>query len=224
MMKAHIYINGIHALPPQLKKDKSLKSEIVDNPYELRDKMKDETIAEKIIVAFLPFLEIRHYELYMHLQKTTPNLKIFFIVSELSSNMRIRLRADNNFVVMWKTEETNLVKNIHKYLDGKSVESRQDRREHATSKGLLSPSKLPLGHQNKGFQPILGGSFENLSPHGTCMKIQAPFYEHKDFVNLTYQNKEGEFVSLEGQVRWSKWNTDTKTQELGVQFLSSVIV
>ncbi|UYL07918.1 PilZ domain-containing protein [Bdellovibrio sp. SKB1291214] len=224
MMKAQVFINGIHALPPQLKKDKSLKTEIVDNPYELREKMKDDTIAEKIIVAFLPFLEVRHYELYMHLQKTTPNLKIFFIVSELSSNMRIRLRADNNFIVMWKTEETNLVKNIHKYLDGKNVESRQDRREQATSKGLLSPSKLPLGNQNKGFQPILGGAFENLSQHGTCMKIQAPFYEKKDFVNLTYQNNEGEFVSLEGQVRWSKWNQDTKTQELGVHFLSSIVV
>ncbi|MEK2688527.1 PilZ domain-containing protein [Bdellovibrio sp. GT3] len=224
MMKAHIYINGIHAIPTALKKDKTLKAEIVENPYELRDLMKQDPETEKIIVAFLPFLEVRHYELYRHLQKNTQNLKIFFIVSELSSTMRIRLKADNDFIVMWKTEETNLVRNIHKYLDGKNVESRQDRREHATSKGLLSPSKLPLGDQNKGFQPILGGSFENLSIHGSCMKIQAPFYEHKDFVNLTYQNKEGDFVSLEGQVRWSKWNKETNTQELGVQFLSSIVV
>lgn len=219
-MKAAIFVTGIFQLPNQIKKDKAMDSQIVENPYQLREIMQAIPTQEKIIVAYLPFLEVRHFELYSHLQKTTENLKVVFVVNELSSNMKIRLKTDNQFIVLWKTEESGLMKTIHKYLDGKTVQLRDEKREPHSTRGMLSPSKLPLGDQNKGFQPILGGSFENLSMAGSCMKIQAAFYAPKDFVNLTYQNKEGEFVSMEAQVRWSKWNEETKTQELGVQFLS----
>jgi hypothetical protein len=127
-MKAHIFLTGIHALPPQFKKEKGFSTQIVENPYSLRELMNEHSHEEKIIVAYLPFLEIRHFELYSHLQKTTRNLKVMFVVSELSSNMKIRLKADNNFIVLWKTEENNIAKNIHKYLDGKTVELREEKR------------------------------------------------------------------------------------------------
>lgn len=218
-MKTNIFVIGTHTIPKQLKAEDNFSCTLIENPYDLRTKL-TEGSGENIIVVYLPFLEIRHFELYSYFQKALNNVKTIFVVNELSESMRIKIRSHRGFIVLWKTEEAQLAQNIHTYLEGKNIELRQDKREPYGIKALLSPSLLPAGVENKGFQAILGGSFANLSSHGSCLKIQAPFYTKKDFVNLTYQNKEGEFVSLEGQVRWTKWNEKEKTQELGVRFVT----
>lgn len=218
-MNTQVFITGQSRIPMTLKKDPTLTCTLIENPYDLRSALGGDE-SDKIVVVFLPFLEVRHFDLYSFLQKSIKNVKIFFVVNELSSNMKIRLKHNNDFVVLWKTEENNLPKDIHAYLDGRQLELRQDKRETQDTRAMLSPSMLPLGVENRGFQPILGGSFENISLNGSCLKIKAPFYTKKDFINLTYQNKQGEYVSVEGQVRWSKWNETEQSQELGVQFLT----
>lgn len=218
-MTTQILITGTQKVPAQLKNENTFTCQLIENPYDLRNHLSEDQ-QEKVIVAFLPFLEVRHYDMYSYLQKTTRNLKIFFVVNELSSSMRVKLKNHQNFVVLWKTEEHHLHKDILAYLDGKKLELRQDKRETKKQGTLLSPSSLPLGMENKGFQPILGGQFENISLNGTCVKIKAPFYHKKDFINLTYQNNAGEYISVEGQVRWSRWNETESSQELGVQFLT----
>lgn len=217
-MKTKILITGSSTIPTALKNEKSFHCLVVENPYDLRHHLQDDE--EKVIVAFLPFLEVRHFDLYNYLQKTHNKVKTFFVVNELSSNMKIRLKARNDFVVLWKTEEANLPKDILAYLSGRFLELRQDKRFPQESRAMLSPSLLPMGTENRGFQPILGGAFENISMNGSCLKIKAPFYTKKDFINLTFQNKEGDYVSVEGQVRWTKWNETDQMQELGVQFLT----
>nr|BFD59769.1 hypothetical protein CKG001_18760 [Bdellovibrio sp. CKG001]BFD63135.1 hypothetical protein BdHM001_18160 [Bdellovibrio sp. HM001]BFD67038.1 hypothetical protein HAGR004_20600 [Bdellovibrio sp. HAGR004] len=218
-MNTQVFITGQSRIPTALKKDPTLSCALIENPYDLRSALSGDE-GDKIVVVFLPFLEVRHFDLYSFLQKSIQNVKIFFVVNELSSNMKIRLKHNNDFVVLWKTEENNLPKDIHAYLEGRQLELRQDKRETQDTRAMLSPSMLPLGVENRGFQPILGGAFENISLNGSCLKIKAPFYAKKDFINLTYQNKQGEYVSVEGQVRWSKWNEAEQSQELGVQFLT----
>lgn len=218
-MKTQIFITGTQKVPTLLENENTFICQLVENPYDLRNHL-TEGQQEKVIVAFLPFLEVRHYDMYSYLQKTTRNLKIFFVVNELSSSMRVKLKNHPDFVVLWKTEEHHLHKDILAYLDGRKIELRQDKREAKIQGTLLSPSSLPLGMENKGFQPILGGQFENISLSGSCVKIKAPFYNRKDFINLTYQNSAGEYISVEAQVRWSHWNEAESSQELGVQFLT----
>lgn len=220
-MDTKIFIIGATTVPTLLKKDKAFDCQLVDNPYNLRASLQN-TSGEKIIVVFLSFLDIRHFDIYAYLQKSVPNVKTFFIVKELSSSMKTKLKNHNEFIVLWKTEEENLARDIHAYLNGKRLELRQDRRESHENNGLLGPSTLPNGMKNRGFQPILGGSFENISLNGSCLKIKAPFYEKKDFVNLTYQTKEGEYVTVGGQIRWTKWNESEQCQELGIQLLAQI--
>lgn len=218
-MKTHIFIVGTATVPAQLKRNQGFECSLIENPYNLRTAL-NEVSGEKVIVVYLPFLEIRHFDIYTYLQKNNHNVKTFFVVNELSSSMKIKLKTHQEFIVLWKTEEGNLARDIEAYLEGKKLELRQDKRESHENKALLSPSLLPLGSENKGFQPILGGAFENISLNGSCLKINAPFYTKKDFINLTYQNKEGEYVSVEGQIRWTRWNETEQSQELGVQFLT----
>lgn len=218
-MATHIFIIGTDKIPTHLKDESSFSNTLIDNPYIMRSCLQ-EASGEKIVVAFLPFLEIRHFDMYSYLQKNIPNVKVFFIVSELSESMKGKLKSHREFVVLWKTEECNLTRDILAYLNGKNLELRQDRREGYEKRPLISPSLLPLNTQSRNLQPILGGTFENISLNGSCVKIKAPFYSRKDFVNLTYQTKEGEYVSVEAQVRWTKWNEQEQNQELGVQFLT----
>lgn len=217
-MKTKILITGSAHVPNTLRKEATFDCALVENPYDLRHHLADP--GDKVIIAFLPFLEIRHFDLYNYLQKKHSNVKIFFVVNELSNSMKIRLKSRNDFIVLWRTEEANLRKDILAYLNGKNLELRQDKRFPEDSRALLSPSMLPQGAENRGFQPILGGAFENISMNGSCLKIRAPFYNKKDFISMTFQNKEGEYVSVEGQIRWTKWNEQEQFQELGVQLLT----
>lgn len=222
-MNTQIFLTGIQKLPAQLKDEKSFNCTIVENPYDLKNLLSNSLTddkAEKIVVVFLPFLEARHYDMYSYLQRTTKNLKTFFVVNELSSSMRVKLKNHKDFIVLWKTEEAHLRQDILAYLEGKQLKLRQDKRENIEQNTMLSPSMLPLGSENKNFQPIMGGQFENISLNGSCLKVKTRFYNKKDFVNLTYQNPQGEYISVEGQVRWARWNEKDESQELGVQFLT----
>ncbi|MGZ3769573.1 MAG: PilZ domain-containing protein [Bdellovibrio sp.] len=219
-MHTQIFIVGNSQIPTALKKEKDFNCHIVSNPYNLRSSLQ-QTTGEKVVIVFLSFLEIRHFEIYDYLQKTNTNLKIFFVVEELSYAMKTKLKSHNEFIVLWKTEEANLSRDIHAYLNGRKLHLRQDKRESHQKNGLLSPSILPHGSNvNKNFQPMLGSHIKNISLNGSCLKIKANFYEKKDFVSLTYQSKEGEFITVEGQIRWTKWNALENCQELGVQLLA----
>ncbi|NUN05783.1 MAG: PilZ domain-containing protein [Bdellovibrio sp.] len=218
-MITQVFLTGIQKIPAQFKDEKAFNCALVENPYALRGTLGDNN-GEKILVVFLPFLETRHYDMYSYLQRTTKNLKTFFVVNELSSSMRVKLKNHKDFIVLWKSEEAHLRQDILAYLEGKHLELRQDKRENIAQNTMLSPSLLPLGSENKNFQPIMGGQFENISLNGSCLKVKTKFYSKKDFVNLTYQNPQGEYISIEGQVRWARWNEIEENQELGVQFLT----
>lgn len=220
-MNTKVFIIGSNTIPRNLKKDKTFNCHLIDSPYNLKESLR-KTSGEKIVVVFLSFLEVRHFDIYAYLQKNIPNIKTFFVVNELSLSMKTKLKANNEFIVLWKTEEANLGRDIHAYLDGKRLELRQDRRDTHEKKGLLSPSMLQPGQKNRSFQPILGGNFENISLNGSCIKIKSNHYAKKDFVNLTYQTKEGEYVTIEGQIRWTKWNESEQYQELGIQLLAQI--
>lgn len=218
-MKTQIFLTGLAHIPRQLKKETDFQCQLIQNPYDLKFSL-GATEGEKIVVVYLPFLEIRHFDIYAYLQKNYQNVKTFFIVDELSYAMKTKLKTFQDFIVLWKTEEVHLARDIKSYLEGKKIELRQDRRETHSQGALVTPSLLPPGMENKAFQPILGGKFDNISMNGSCVKVRAPFYNKKDFVSVSYQNKEGEYVNVEGQVRWTKWNDLEQTQELGLQFLT----
>ncbi len=218
-MKTQVILTGISIVPKIFKREKDLDVQLIENAYNIRD-LATQNKEAMVVVAYLPFLEMRHYDLYTHFQKAHPHMQTIFVVNELSGNMKLKLKHNEDFIVLWKTEENSLLENIKRALEGKKIKLRQDRREPHEVKGLLSPSALPTG-TSKGFKPMLPGAFENLSQHGSCVKISAKYYEPKDFVNLSYQNKEGDFITIQGQVRWSKWNKEDQTQELGLHFVSS---
>lgn len=214
-----IYFVGTNEIPKNFKTNKSMQCHLMENPYELRASL-ERSSGEKILVVHLPFIEARHLDMYGFLQKTIPQLKTFFITEELSHNIKNRLKNNDAFIVLWKTEEKNLMTDIEAYLEGRSVLLRENKREEHDKRPMISPSMLPQGALNKDFQPILGGQFYNISSEGSCIQIQAPFYQKKDFVHLSYQSKEGDYIQVEGQVRWTHWDDKEQKQQLGIQFLT----
>lgn len=212
-----VFVIGKSQLPPALKKENRFSLALINDPYSLKNRLQVE--GEKIVVVYLPFIEQRHFDMYSYLQKSHKNTQIFFVVNELSGPMKIRLKTDRKFIVLWKTEEHQLLNDIHSYLQGKELELREDKRRHHAPKPLVAPSTLPIGKTNT-FKPIRGGEFKNISENGTCISVKNTTYKKKDFVNLTYQNKAGEFKSVEGQVRWEKSSSDGDSQELGIQFVT----
>lgn len=163
---------------------------------------------------------MKHFDLYTSIQKTVKNTQTFFVVNELSNTMKVRLKGNKDFIILWKTEEQSLLANITRYLEGKEFNLRCDRRENLPTSALIGPSMLPSGHSSS-FKPILAGSIENVSMQGSCIQVKAPFYKPKEFVDISYRDKDGDFRSLQGQVRWIAWDDKKEVQDVGVQFISS---
>jgi hypothetical protein len=218
-MKTQLYFVGTKQIPTELKNEKDFSLALVENSYDFRHLLKDDE-NEKIIVVYVPFLEMRHFELYTALQKAFRNTQTFFVVSELSNTMKVRLKGNKDFIILWKTEEQNLMANIKRHLEGKEFNLRTDKRESLPVHALIGPTRLPTGRA-AGFKPILAGAMENVSPHGSCVQVKAPFYKPKEFVDISYQDKDGEYRSMQGQVRWINWDDKKQVQDVGIQFISS---
>ena len=218
-MKTQIYITGAKQIPAAIKSEEKFSASLVENTYDFRHLLKNDE-SEKIIVVYVPFLEMRHFELYTSLQKAFANVQTFFVVNELSNTMKVRLKGNKDFIILWKTEENNLIANIKRHLEGKEFNLRTDKRETLPVHALIGPSRLPTG-KAAGFKPILAGAVENVSVHGSCVQVKAPFYKPKEFVDVSYQDKDGEYKSMQGQVRWIAWDDKKQVQDVGIQFISS---
>lgn len=218
-MKTQIYFTGTGVIPNAIKEHQGFAATLVENLYDFRHLLKNDN-AEKIIVVYVPFLEMKHFELYTSIQKTVKNTQTFFIVNELSNTMKVRLKGNSDFIILWKTEEESLLANIQRYLEGRQFNLRCDRRESMPVEALIGPGILPTG-RTSSFKPILAGSIENVSMHGSRVQVKAPFYKPKEFVDISYRDKDGEYKSLHGQVRWIAWDDKKEVQDLGIQFISS---
>ena len=65
-MNTQVFITGQSRIPTVLKKDPSLSCTLIENPYDLRSALSGDE-GDKIVVVFLPFLEVRHFDLYSFL-------------------------------------------------------------------------------------------------------------------------------------------------------------
>jgi hypothetical protein len=218
-MKTQVYVTGSEVIPTAIKEHRDFSATLVENLYDFRHLLKNDQ-SEKVIVVYVPFLEMKHFELYTSIQKAVKNTQTFFVVNELSNTMKVRLKGNKDFIILWKTEEPSLVENILRYLEGKEFSLRCDRREDLPTSALLGPSILPSGH-NSSFKPILAGAIENVSMHGSCVQVKAPFYKPKEFVDISYRDRDGDYKSLQGQVRWISWDSKKEVQDVGIQFISS---
>ncbi len=217
-MKAHIYF--VESLvPKEFKRNPEFMCTSVTDPYSLKGLILNDD-SQKIIVCRLPFLEIRHYDLYKYLQKTFNNLKTFFIVDELSQAMKTKVKNSDDFIVLWNTEENNLMNDIYKYLDGDLAQLREDKRVPQLSSAMLKPSLMLENMDEMVFKRINGGAFENISTNGSCLNLPNANYKPKDFVSITYQNNEGNYISQEAQIRWIENNPQNEVQRIGLRFLT----
>ena len=68
-MKTQILLTGISIIPKIFKREKNFETLVVANPYDIREIAADNK-EPMVVVAYLPFLEMRHVDLYTHFQKT----------------------------------------------------------------------------------------------------------------------------------------------------------
>lgn len=220
-MPTKVFLFGINEIPQDLKREKSIHCILVNNPYELQSDVK-ENQKTLLAVAFLPYLDLRHLNAFSYLKKTNPSLKIFFVLQEMSPSMKLRLQEYKDFSILWAHEQPNLKNDLIKCLKGQKIEVRQDRRDHLNKHPLIGPSQFNEDFKIKKFKPIFGGNFKNISINGSCIILKKNSYGRKDFINVTYQNKEGEYISVEAQVRWTQWNSQARHYELGIRFLGQI--
>lgn len=224
-MNKEIFLIGVNEVPSVLQQVKSFSFQIISNPYTFKAEFGNKSQAALVII-YLDFIDRRHYDFYSQLKASWPSLQMMFLVEQISESMMSKLRYNHDFMIFWQNEEDQLLQNIKNCLRGRELYLRQEPRNPTDKKALMSLMGLPgqaisLAQEKLNFRPMLPGQFENISIQGSCLKLQAPYYEPKDFVNLTFQNQDGEFINVQGQVRWVKWDAIKCIQEIGLHFVST---
>lgn len=220
-MSSKVFFLGINEVPQDLKMEESIHCILIDSPYKLQAPIQEK---ENLLIAvvFLPYLDLRHLNIFSYFKKINPALKIFFVLQEISAAMRLRMQEYQDFSILWAHEQQNLKNDLIKCLNGKKIEVRQDRRDQLHNHPLISPSLLNRDLKIAKFKPIFAGFFKNISVNGSCVILKNKSYGPKEFINVTYQNKEGEYISVEAQVRWTQWNPHEQYYELGLRFLGQI--
>lgn len=195
------------------------KTTLIANPYNLKQQF-HENPDRKIVVCNLPFLDIRQFNLFSHYQSLNPEIKIIFLIERLSERIKLRLFEFPEILILWKSEKNQLIEIICSLFNGQKITPRTEKRSPENRQPRLGAPRAPL--PIRIFTPASShrSQFKNLSNFGSCLKMERSQLQKKDFINITYQDQFGDYVSIDAQVRWTRWNETENVQEVGVQFLA----
>jgi hypothetical protein len=224
-MNTLIFLIGSSAPPHTLKNERGLSFKIIENAYSL--KVHTHALSRNsLLIVYLDFVEQRHLDFYNLIKKAHPELPILFVVNEISEIMMFKIQLSNDFIVIWKNEEQRLIETIQLCTDGYRFQNRQDKRLIHDGKVLLrliNLQEIPVEKhaELKNFESVQSAHLLNISNQGSCLQIRQQFYKPKDFINISYQNQEGTFISTQGQIRWVHSEKKLLTQKIGLHLVSS---
>lgn len=188
--------------------------------YQLKARLVIAKSKHIIVIQYCVFLDNRHLNAFMHLLKEHQNIIPVFIVNNLNAEMKLRLKREKFWNVFWSTEAIELEKLTNKKSSHTNFEIREETRLDSIKDVLLGPSSLIDRNEIIDFKPFLGALSKNISSEGICLSTaeMAP-YKVKDFVNLNYRKENGEYESIEGQVRWITRGKRKEEKVLGIKYL-----
>lgn len=165
-------------------------------------------LTERVLQAFLSWNRI-----YLKLS--------FIFVAEVIENAVHQVGdLKSRLLLFYESEGERISKAVTRRLLGFDVRSRRQERKLVQVPVMLKKSiteeKSPTG---KGVQFLKEGQMRDFSKGGAQIELGQTCVRLRDFISIMYQNRNGEWVSVESQVRWVV-STSQGQQLVGVQFLA----
>jgi hypothetical protein len=218
-MSKTVIILGNEKPPCELVEQNTFYTKIIDDPYVLKKAIK-EIKGETLILNYLEYIDIRYLKLIVQICSNEPHTKVVFIIEELSEKIKLILQRYPQFIILWDPEKTKLVESLLLILSGEIIDSRQEKRNYKAQPSKLGPPHYPLPTKSTSYINEQISEVVNISKFGCCLKLNSLFFQIKDYVNVTFRDHKGDYVSADGQIRWIRWNQISNAHEFGVQFLA----
>lgn len=178
-----------------------------------------ETNEEVFVLVDVSFLNGAMVEVVRLLMKKFIK-SYFIIISEVVENSAFISLMKDIKVLLLHRQDKNLTTLISKFLQGEKVLSRKHERVTVHNEVIIKKSILTQEAEEKALFSLKDGMMLDFSRGGARVLSKDLEVKVKDFLNLMYKNKNGKWVSVESQVRWTQC-LDGGEVLLGVQFIAS---
>lgn len=148
-------------------------------------------------------------------------IKVYFIiVSEVIENSAFISLMRDVKVLLLQRQDKKLPDLLSKFLRGEKVLSRRYERTILHNEVIIKKSQIAGPVDEKTHLALKDGMMLDFSRGGARILSKDFKVKSKDFVNLMYRNKNGNWISVESQVRWTQV-LDGGEVLFGVQFIAS---
>ncbi|UOF02311.1 PilZ domain-containing protein [Bdellovibrio reynosensis] len=175
---------------------------------------------ELTVIIRADFLSLRAVKAFATWAHQSARLSFIFIAQTIENAAFQLGDGTSKMVFLLENEGSRITLLINRFFSGQVVKCRRQERQAVQSQVMLKKSVYanhsPTG---AGVQFLREGQMNDFSQGGAQISVEEGGVREKDFISLMYQNRFGQWVSVESQVRWVV-STSAGEQIIGVQFLA----
>lgn len=165
-------------------------------------------------------LNMRTVEAFLSWNRLKVKLSFIFIAPKIERPVHQVALSEPNVLVIFESEGERITELVTRRLRGLPVKSRKRERKPLQSQVVLKRSTLAESSPTGKMVQFLGeGQMKDFSQGGAQIVLAQGGMRAKDFVSMMYRDYQGQWVSVESQVRWVT-PTPQGGQIIGLQFLA----
>ncbi|MNJ98577.1 PilZ domain protein [compost metagenome] len=214
-----IYFSPTKTLPHYLHEIRGFKMRSLESLGDLKAHLR-RAHQSALIVVELPQASQKHVESFLKL--CPENLENYFIfISQVVENSAFQLQLNkSHFMILRGEDAMTLNELVQLWKAGRILASRRTPRQALRAPVMVKKSMLngqsPTG---AAIQALSEGELFDFSAGGAKLLLRASALKLKDFISLMYMSQQGQWVSVEAQLRWLE-DAGNGQQIIGVQFLA----
>lgn len=210
---------GLREIPKRLQLNSQFNLHLVSSVIEMRN-----AFLLPDVIGVMIYIDKLNFKTWQNLKKLVekyPLKKFIFCGKNLEKTLKNELDRHRNCFFFWPHEEEQLTSKLKQILGTASHATRRSERKKVTAPLLVKASEImvdsPIGQK---LRVVIEGHFIDFSKHGAKLFLCESWLVAKDYICIMYQKMDGEWVSMESQIRWTENDPTTGRVLMGVQFIA----
>lgn len=214
-----IFFSSKEELPSYLQKIRGTRWQLANSSEKLKQALKSQK-GEAFLVVHASFLSKKTVQAFLAWRVPRLKISLIFIGQVIEKDVHQLLPTSSEALILFESEGERIGDLVTRRLMGRPVYNRKQERIDVHSQVMLKKSIVAEQSPTGSWVQFLGGGLmQNFSQGGAQIVLPRGEMRARDFISLMYQDCQGQWVSVESQVRWVVSSTEGK-QIIGVQFLA----
>ncbi|MFP5519795.1 MAG: PilZ domain-containing protein [Bdellovibrionia bacterium] len=216
---AQLLVVGVSEIPKRLKLSPFVRAVLVRSVYELETHFKSDDVFGVLLYGNR-FDEVLVQKLQF-MSKKYPRRHFILCSQEIDKSSKNIIYKSPNLHFFWGSEESQINYLLSKISQKQQFHPRKAERTAVSAPVMVKASQIavdsPVGSRLKA---IVEGNFVDFSKYGAKIVLSAAAMSVKDYICVMYQKANGQWVSVESQVRWSERDDVSGKYYYGLQFIA----